>query len=159
MSETASNEKQGRGGARKGAGRKSILFDEKLLTTIKELAGIGCTMEEIEKVTHIDRTTFYKQEGKKREAIFAAIEAGRDEMKVSLRRQQMKQALDGNSTMLVWLGKQILGQRDKTDVKAEVAGANGGPIQFESPLSRLSGAIEGIAARLGAAGQAGEGGA
>ena len=33
--------------------------------------------------------------------------------KASLRRAQWKAALNGNTTMLVWLGKQELGQNDK----------------------------------------------
>jgi hypothetical protein len=36
-----------------------------------------------------------------------------DEGKVSLRRLQWKAAQDGNTTMLVWLGKQVLGQKDR----------------------------------------------
>jgi len=39
-----------------------------------------------------------------------------DEGKSSLRRNQWKSAQDGNVTMQIWLGKQMLGQRDKSDV-------------------------------------------
>jgi hypothetical protein len=35
--------------------------------------------------------------------------------KASLRRIQWKLAEAGNATMCVWLGKQLLGQRDKFD--------------------------------------------
>ena len=35
--------------------------------------------------------------------------------KMSLRRRQFTQANEGNSTMLIWLGKQWLGQSDKND--------------------------------------------
>jgi len=34
------------------------------------------------------------------------------ETKNSLRRAQLKVALDGNVTMLIWLGKQMLGQSE-----------------------------------------------
>lgn len=37
-----------------------------------------------------------------------------DEGRASLRREQWKLAQAGNPTMLIWLGKQMLGQRDKT---------------------------------------------
>jgi hypothetical protein len=37
--------------------------------------------------------------------------------KVSLRRKQMEVALSGNVTMLIWLGKQHLGQVDKQDIE------------------------------------------
>ena len=36
--------------------------------------------------------------------------------KISLRRTQFKIAEAGNATMAIWLGKQLLGQRDKQDV-------------------------------------------
>ena len=41
------------------------------------------------------------------------IQKARAEMKVALRRSQIKLALDGNCTMLIWLGKQYLNQSDK----------------------------------------------
>jgi hypothetical protein len=41
------------------------------------------------------------------------IEKGKDEGRRSLRRLQWGQAEKGNITMLIWLGKQMLGQREK----------------------------------------------
>jgi hypothetical protein len=38
----------------------------------------------------------------------------------TLRELQLKAAQDGNVTMLIWLGKQYLGQSDKQDIKAEL---------------------------------------
>jgi hypothetical protein len=35
--------------------------------------------------------------------------------KMSLRRKQYEQAMSGNTTMLLWLGKQYLGQSDKQE--------------------------------------------
>ena len=43
-----------------------------------------------------------------------------------LRAAQYKAAMEGNTTMLVWLGKQRLGQSDKT--QAEITGPNRGPL-------------------------------
>jgi len=43
------------------------------------------------------------------------IKRGRARLRKSLRRAQIKSALSGNSTMLVWLGKQYLGQSDRLD--------------------------------------------
>lgn len=48
--------------------------------------------------------------------------------KASLRRMQWKSAEDGNTTMLIWLGKNILGQTDK--VQNEISGPNGAPVQI-----------------------------
>lgn len=47
--------------------------------------------------------------------------AGMDKGRMSLRRHQWRALEEGNSTMLVWLGKQYLGQRDKN----ELTGADG----------------------------------
>jgi hypothetical protein len=37
---------------------------------------------------------------------------GRESLKQSLRRAQIKLALSGNAVMLIWLGKNLLGQSD-----------------------------------------------
>jgi hypothetical protein len=39
---------------------------------------------------------------------------GREALKQSLRRAQLTVALNGNPTMLIWLGKQYLGQSENT---------------------------------------------
>jgi hypothetical protein len=50
----------------------------------------------------------------------------------------MKLLEDGNGTMGVWLGKQLLGQRDV--ITNEHVGSNGGPIQvaLNPDLSQLT---------------------
>ena len=40
------------------------------------------------------------------------IEKGRQELRQTLRKAQLNLALKGNATMLIWLGKNILGQSD-----------------------------------------------
>ena len=62
------------------------------------------------------------------ELLVQAIENGRANGRQTLRRLQWQAANEGNSTMLVWLGKQLLGQRDKT----ELTGADGGPMQMQT---------------------------
>ena len=51
----------------------------------------------------------------------SVIKRGRARLRQSLRRAQIKSALSGNATMLIWLGKQYLGQSDRQllDVNAE----------------------------------------
>jgi hypothetical protein len=47
------------------------------------------------------------------------IAKGREDLRQSLRRAQIKLALSGNAVMLIWLGKNILGQSDNpTDSEA-----------------------------------------
>jgi len=48
---------------------------------------------------------------------------------VSLRRKQMQVALGGNVTMLIWLGKQYLGQRDRQEIE------HSGGINFNANLT------------------------
>ena len=56
----------------------------------------------------------------------AAIKRGREHGKQSLKRMQFKAAEEGNAALLIWLGKQYLGQKDK--VETEHTGKDGGPI-------------------------------
>ena len=44
------------------------------------------------------------------------IAKGRSETKQALRRAQLKIALEGNTTMLIWLGKNILGQMESPEL-------------------------------------------
>lgn len=39
--------------------------------------------------------------------------------RIALRRKQFEVALEGNPTMLIWLGKQMLGQADKAEQRVE----------------------------------------
>jgi hypothetical protein len=43
----------------------------------------------------------------------AEIAKGKSEGKIRLRKKQFDVAMKGNTTMLIWLGKQILGQNDQ----------------------------------------------
>jgi hypothetical protein len=52
---------------------------------------------------------------------------GRSNLKIKLRQWQLKAAEKGNSTMLVWLGKQMLDQKDKA--MFEHSGPDGKPIE------------------------------
>lgn len=88
-------------------GRKKIEIDWK---QVEELAAIMCTQIEIAAVLGISTKTL--QRSKK---FWEVYDRGREKAKTSLRRAQFKKAMDGNTTMLIWLGKQYLEQREKTD--------------------------------------------
>jgi hypothetical protein len=80
---------------------KKVVFDE----DVYKLAAMGCSDSEIANWFDIKLDTLRYN--------FANIIAkGRDDLKQSLRRSQIKLALSGNATMLIWLGKNILGQSD-----------------------------------------------
>jgi len=88
-----------------GAGRPRLDIDPEKVAL---LARIGCTMEEIGAELGCSVDTLERN--------FAeAIKAGRPKMQVSVRRQQMRLLMAGNATMGIWLGKQVLGQRDRID--------------------------------------------
>lgn len=99
--------KSGPGGRRAGAGRKKHPIDIKQL---ESLCAAQCTDEEI--AAHVGVTRRAWAEIKKRPAIADAIRNGRAKGIGSLRSAQFKAALSGNATMLIWMGKQLLGQRD-----------------------------------------------
>lgn len=72
---------------------------------------------------------------------------------IALRRKQFQLALSGNPTMLIWLGKQTLGQTEKATVKQELSGLDGGPVEVKVDVNelrkRLASRITSISARLG----------
>lgn len=90
---------------------------------IERAASIGCSKEEIAAVLGIGRTTLYAHMENEPE-IQEAIDRGLAKGKATLRRFQWNGAQEGNATMLIWLGKQMLGQRDKN----ELTGADGQPL-------------------------------
>ena len=72
---------------------------------VTALAGVGCTDTEI--ANEVGCTVYWL-----RHTLKTAIEKGRGRGKTSLRRLQWKKASEGNVIMLIWLGKQYLGQSD-----------------------------------------------
>jgi hypothetical protein len=71
------------------------------------LASIGCKVTEIADLFGVSRDVIHDR--------FATeLEKGKAELKQSLRMAQIQAAKQGNSTMLVWLGKQYLGQTDQS---------------------------------------------
>lgn len=118
---------------------------------IVQLAAFGCTDEEIAVLAELDEATVKR-------SFAPLLKKGRADMRARLRSAQVKKALghfvekadkDGNAeiyltppdnTMLIWLGKQYLDQRDKQ----EIAGDAERPLVFDhrtavTALARRSG--------------------
>ncbi len=92
-------------------GRPKKQIDYKMVATLAEAF---CTQDEI--ASHLNVSTRTLQ----RDAEFCRIyKQGIDKVKVSLRRRQLASAMSGSNTMLIWLGKQYLGQSDKVETKDE----------------------------------------
>ena len=89
-------------------GRKPIPIDAK---AVEALASCGATTEEIAAKLDCSKDTLERR--------FAAhIIKGKAAGRASLRGKQFEKAMKGNgdTTMLIWLGKQLLGQRDKQTI-------------------------------------------
>jgi len=83
---------------------------DKLINMIR----IQCTQDEICGIFGMDHKTLDRIIKERGEGGFSHLfKKHSDEGRASLRRAQWKAAQDGNPTMLVWLGKQMLGQTDK----------------------------------------------
>ena len=94
------------------------------LTELEKLCAIQCTNAEIAAWFNVSERTIDR---KRHEAKFLEVmERGKGKGRISIRRLQMKAAEAGNATLLIWLGKQLLGQRDEQYL--EHAGKDGGPI-------------------------------
>ncbi len=105
---------------------KSLEVTQKTLKQVHSLATIQCTKKEAAAVMGVAENTFngFLKDNPLADAAWRdGLEAG----PASLRRMQWKSAQAGNVTMLVFLGKQMLGQTDKNLHRHE--GQGGGPIQ------------------------------
>jgi len=80
---------------------KKVVFD----VDVYKLAAMGCNDREI-------ATWFDCNEDTLRNNFSEIIAKGREDLKQNLRRAQIKLAMSGNATMLIWLGKNILGQQE-----------------------------------------------
>ena len=85
------------------------------LIELEKLCTLSCTDEEIAAWFGTSTRTI---ERRRKEPKFAEIMArGKAKGRISIRRMQMKLLEQGNATMGVWLGKQLLGQRDQIDTE------------------------------------------
>ena len=83
-------------------------------TKLDAMCAIHCTGEECAAVLGMDYDTLnaaLKRDGNKGFSDYFKIKGANGKM--SLRRKQYDQAMSGNATMLIWLGKQWLGQAEK----------------------------------------------
>lgn len=77
------------------------------LELAKKLAAIMCTQEEIAGILDVSLSTL-----KRSEDFCTIYKKAQDGAKMSIRRSQFRKALGGDTTMLIWLGKVYLGQKE-----------------------------------------------
>ena len=76
---------------------------------VEKFAKLGCKVEEIANYFGCSTDTIQRR--------FAAeLTKGRANLQMSLRQWQLKSAERGNVAMLIWLGKQMLGQIDRAQL-------------------------------------------
>ena len=126
--------------AKKKMGRPRIEID---WSQFDKLCHMQCTLSEIASFFDCSEDTIERRVKEEFGVTFAehyAKKAARG--KISLRRKQFETAMAGNTTMLIWLGKQHLDQKEKvqntneTTHKGEVTVTK---IDIEERLSQLKG--------------------
>ena len=132
-------------------GRPVIEFD---LTQLENLGAISATQPEVAAWFRVSLSTIEKRLADPTLYPHAGhmlsfreiYEMGMGRGRASLRRVQMDAALGGNATMQIWLGKNILGQRDNIEVTGNAAG----PIETKDVSAReqVESRIAGILARF-----------
>lgn len=102
-------------------GRPYIDFTEKDWRQIEAMCAMMCTGEEIASVLGVSYDTLERRVKEKYNISCADyIKEKSAGGRASLRRHQYKLAEAGNATMLIWLGKQYLGQTDKQETALTV---------------------------------------
>lgn len=99
---------------------------------VEKLAAIQCSQQEIATVVGCSVDTLQRR-------FRAQMESGKERGKVSIRRKQYEVAMKGDKAMLIWLGKQWLGQTDQREIRTD-----GLKVQIEWERSD-TGAAEGAA--------------
>jgi len=79
---------------------------------IQKLVSYGCSIVEIGDYFGCHETLIHKKYSE-------FIKKGRSDQKIKLRKLQWEAAKKGNITMLIWLGKQILGQKEKVETETK----------------------------------------
>ena len=76
---------------------------------VEKLASYGCSVREI-------ANYFGCSEDLIKKSYSQFVTKGKDKGKIRLRQMQWRAAENGSVPMLIWLGKQILGQSDKQEI-------------------------------------------
>lgn len=112
--------------------RKELNWDE-----FDKLCGIHATRRELAGWFEVSEDTIERRCQEEFGMSFASyVEQRQSPGKISLRRKQYEVAMSGNVSMLIWLGKQYLGQKDnlESDIKIDAGGISITVLKDESDL-------------------------
>jgi hypothetical protein len=118
-----------RGGKRPGAGRKPVQID---LIQLEKLCSMLCTDVEIAGYLGVSVRTIEKK--RKCPEFAEVMNRGEAKGRISVRRHQFQLLEKGNASIAIWLGKQVLGQRDVTPI--ELSGPGGKPAKISLEVIR-----------------------
>lgn len=97
-------------------GRPKIVFSDEMIEELEKLCELQCTDAEIAAFFGVSEDTIQRRK-KDDEGFLAKYTKGKEAGKRSLRRLQWKSAEGGNVAMQIFLGKNLLGQSDRQDIK------------------------------------------
>lgn len=97
-------------------GKLRVELTEEDIEKIKLYASWGATQVEVANALGIHVKTL-------QEKFNDLFKQGFAECQLSIRRGQVREANAGNATLLIWLGKQMLGQRDFKDTEEQIKAA------------------------------------
>lgn len=122
-----------------GMGRPKIEWDDKKEALFQTLMGIPFVTEEaICDVLGISISTLSRRISEKHGVTFEELKAQKHAgMKMKLAGKQYEAAMKGNNVMLVWLGKQWLGQTDKIEQKQNVNVTNLTDVELDKMIKEL----------------------
>jgi len=128
-----------------GSGVKPIDIEE-----LKQWACAGTTLPEMAQRLGVSLATLNRrlaEEDPSGEAGLwrTALEMGKGKLKIGLRSKQVSMAMAGNVTMLIWLGKQYLDQKDKQEHSGT---GPGGEILVSDAKDELKAKIDALSQRL-----------
>lgn len=117
--------------ARRAHGRPRAEID---LKAVEKLAASGASNPTLADFFEVNESTIHRRK-RDDEAFKLAVARGQARAKVNLQLAQYETAVKrGNPTMQIWLGKQMLQQRDVTAMEHSAPG--GGPIQVNVAAAR-----------------------
>lgn len=103
-------------GGRKG-GRKVFVLTEELAKKFENLCKCGCSIAEICAVFQKEDVTLKKAISAYYKMDFSVVFAEKRELqKVTLKIERMKRVTAGDTTMLIYLSKQLLGESDRQTI-------------------------------------------
>ena len=97
---------------KRGRGRPRTEFD---LAEVKSLGVVHCSYEEMASLLGVGIATIHRHMEDEDSEFRKAYKNGQSKGRRNLRSKQFELAFAGDKTMLIWLGKQYLGQADKQE--------------------------------------------